>query len=157
MNIAETILSHGDDAAPCLLTQKGVSTYCELRRQVRQIACALLARGHCKGDRIGIFAENSPFFVAAYFRIIRAGLVAVPLQTELSLETLARTARDAGMSAVLASPRLANRATDWVPSASRCCLPLPAKAGVPSAGGTPALAGSQCATWPAGTAIPVLP
>ena len=94
MNVADLILSQGDDAAPAVLCQNGVTSYGELRRQVHQIACALLACGHRKGDRIGIFCENSPFFVAAYLGIIRAGMVAVPLQTELAPEAFTRMASD---------------------------------------------------------------
>ena len=109
MNVAELILAGGNDAAPAILTQDGAITYAELRCQARKIGAVLLARGHVKGERIGIFSENGAFFVAAYLGIIRAGLVAVPLQIELPAETLAGMIADSGMSGLLVSRRLANR------------------------------------------------
>lgn len=109
MNVAEIILEKGRPEAPAVLSQDGVLTYDELRQRVDRIARLLVARGHHKGDRIGILSENSPFFVAAYLGIIRASMVAVPLQTELQPEALERIVADAEMSELLASPRLAKR------------------------------------------------
>src|SRR5438309_1235311 len=113
MNVAASILSGGEPAAPAVLDRDGICTYDELRQRVNGVATALLARGHAKGDRIGIFAENSAFFVTAYLGIIRAGLVAVPLQTELSAESLAAIALDSGMSAVLVPKSFVSRASGW--------------------------------------------
>src|SRR5437016_1804833 len=117
MNIAEHMLARGADSAAAVLSQNAVLTYDELRERVSQVANALLAQGHAKGDRLGIFAENGAFFVTAYLGIIRAGLVAVPLQNELTPEALTRMALDAGMSAVLVSKRLLNRANTWATQA----------------------------------------
>ena len=82
MNVAASILSGGEPGAPAVLDRDGVCTYDELRQRVSGVASVLLARDRAKGDRIGIFAENGAFFVTAYLGIIRAGLVAVPLQAE---------------------------------------------------------------------------
>ena len=82
MNIAEAILSKGADSAEAILYKGAAVSYGELRENVAGVAGRLLARGHLKGDRVGLFSENNPFFVAAYLGIIRAGLVAVPFQTE---------------------------------------------------------------------------
>ena len=82
MNLAETILSAGDDAAVAVFYGNAALTYRELRQQVGRLAGGLLARGHLKGDRVGLWSENSPFFVIAYLATIRAGLVAVPFQTD---------------------------------------------------------------------------
>jgi acyl-CoA synthetase (AMP-forming)/AMP-acid ligase II len=112
MNVVEQILSRGEQAAPAVLTDNSICTYAELRRRVNQIACWLLTR-HSKGERIGIFAENSLFFVAAYLGIIRAGLVAVPLPIDAVPEFLAQLALNSGMSQVLGSTRLAKRVGGW--------------------------------------------
>src|SRR4051812_22802952 len=106
MNIAENILAQGKSDALALLTAETELTYAELRHRVARIAQALSMHGHEKGERIGIFAENSAFFVAAYLGIIRAGLVAVPLQTELSSEALAMIAVECGMRGVFVSQRM---------------------------------------------------
>ncbi len=125
MNIAENILATGNDTAPALLSAENVTTYLELRRRVQHVASALLSHGHKKGERIGILAENSSFFVAAYLGIIRAGLVAVPMQAELPPAAQNRIAGDAGMSELLVSKRLANRALGWAQSANLPCLTEP--------------------------------
>ncbi len=53
----------------------------ELDQQVSRCAAGLVAGGHAAGSRIGILLPNSVEFVVAYFGILRAGLVAVPLNT----------------------------------------------------------------------------
>src|SRR5205085_8988143 len=105
--------SDGDGAAPAVLSQDATVTYGQLREQVEQMAQVLLRRGHAKGERIGLWGENSAFFVAAYLGIIRAGLVAVPLQTELPSEALARIASESGMSGLLVSKRFFARSRAW--------------------------------------------
>ncbi len=53
--------------------------YGELNRMIDQFANALIGRGLNKGDRVGIFMQNSPHFVISFFGIIRAGGVVVNL------------------------------------------------------------------------------
>ena len=113
MNVAARILANGADAATAIMTPDAAITFRELRLEVTRMARGLLALGHEKGERIGIFSENSPFFIAAYLGIIRAGLVAVPLQTELSPEALARIVTDSSMSRLLVSQRLVRRLPTW--------------------------------------------
>src|SRR5581483_8047845 len=79
---------------------------------VAGMAAALTVR-HAKGDRIGLWSENNPFFVTAYLAIIRAGLVVVPFQTDLPQETFEKIARDTGMTEMLASKRFGNRVRAW--------------------------------------------
>jgi acyl-CoA synthetase (AMP-forming)/AMP-acid ligase II len=93
MNIAETILATGDAAAAAVFYRDTAMTYGELRQKVGRWAGGLRARGHAKGDRIGLWSENSPFFVTAYLATIRAGLVAVPFQTNLTRETFEKIVR----------------------------------------------------------------
>src|SRR5207249_9390709 len=113
MNVAEIILREGCAEAPAVLGQERVVTYGELRQSVHHIASVLRAQGHAKGNRVGILSENSAFFAAAYFGIIRAGLVAVPLNIELPPEALQRIILDSAMTRVLASSRLAKRIRGW--------------------------------------------
>ena len=114
MNVAEAILAQGKDEALAVLCKQTEVTYGELRRQVGQVSNHLLARGHRKGDRIGLWSENSPFFIRAYLGIIHAGLVAVPFQTELLRDAFWKIIRDAGISDVLVSARSVRRLQAWV-------------------------------------------
>jgi long-chain acyl-CoA synthetase len=88
-------------------------TYGALRQRVASVAAGLLARRHVKGDRIGLWAENSPFFASSYLGIIRAGMVAVPFQTELPEPTFSKIVRDAGIRDVLISGRFERRVRPW--------------------------------------------
>jgi acyl-CoA synthetase (AMP-forming)/AMP-acid ligase II len=125
MNIAETILSAGDDAALALFYRDTALTYRELRQAVGRLANGLLARGHVKGDRIGLWSENSPFFVTAYLATIRAGLVTVPFQTDLSRETFEKIIRDAGIKEMFVSKRFFNSLRSWAEKAGVTLLTEP--------------------------------
>jgi long-chain acyl-CoA synthetase len=86
MNAVDLFLDHpASDAAPCILTLEGEHSYGQVRQAVNLVA-SFLTPITAKGDRIGILAENSFFYVAAYLGILRAGAVAVPLPPNLTLE-----------------------------------------------------------------------
>jgi long-chain acyl-CoA synthetase len=53
--------------------------YGELNKLIDQFANALIDRGLTKGDRVGIFMQNSPHYVISFFGIIRAGGIVVNL------------------------------------------------------------------------------
>ena len=123
MNVAELILSCGQDSAVAVLHRDATLSYAELREAAAGFGGGLLARGHRKGERVGIFAENSLFFVKAYFGIIRAGLVAVPLQTDLTANDFSRIVLDAGINEVFVSNRLLNRARPWADKLGLALMP----------------------------------
>ena len=117
MNIAQTILSYGKNDAVALIQKDTSMTYRKLRQNVAGMAACLLARGHSKGNRIGLCSENSIFFVTAYLGILRAGLVAVPFQTEITASTFERIVAEAGITEILVSQRLLNRLRPWAENA----------------------------------------
>ncbi len=53
------------------------------------------------GDRVALALSNTPAFATAYFGILRAGLVALPLNTGYTSREMARLLGDAGAKAVL--------------------------------------------------------
>lgn len=80
------------------------TTYAELLRDVELIAGYLQA--HCKverGDRVGLYLQNSPQFVAGFHGIIRAGGVVVPINPMNLREELAYIVEDAGIDVLLAA------------------------------------------------------
>ena len=117
MDIAQTLLSRGEDDAVALIQKDASFTYRELRQNVARLAVGLLARGHCTGARIGLWSENNFFFVTGYLGILRAGLVAVPFQTETTESTFLRIVADAGITEMLVSPRFLNRLRPWAEKA----------------------------------------
>ena len=69
--------------------------YAELARRVRRAAAGVMAAGIRPGDRIGIWAPNTPDYVVAALGAVSAGAVLVPLGTRLkggeAAELLRRT------------------------------------------------------------------
>ncbi|WP_342514452.1 long-chain-fatty-acid--CoA ligase [Sporosarcina sp. FSL K6-1522] len=59
-------------------------SYWELNREVNQMANGLLALGLKKGDKVALFMKNSDHFVIAFYAIMKAGLVAVPVNFRLT-------------------------------------------------------------------------
>lgn len=54
-------------------------TYIRLREQSDKVGRWMLEQGVSKGDRVVIWADNSPWWVATYFAALRLGAVVVPL------------------------------------------------------------------------------
>ncbi len=69
-----------------LKTPRGYPTvsYREARHQARGVALGLLASDLKPGCRVAILSENRPEWVVAYLGIYIAGMIAVPLDTQIS-------------------------------------------------------------------------
>ena len=77
-------------------------SWAELDRQVDSLAAGLRAELHLHaGDRVALTLANSPAFVISYFAVLRAGLVAVPLNTGYTSREIAQLLGDADVKAVL--------------------------------------------------------
>jgi long-chain acyl-CoA synthetase len=59
------------------------TTYQELDTLSDRIAAGIIQTGLKKGDKAAIIAPSSPHWVAAYFGILKAGMVVVPVDKEL--------------------------------------------------------------------------
>jgi len=73
--------------APALLAGDTVITWAELDERV-SIAAGRLAAGSAAGDRVGLVLGNTVDFAVAYFAVLRAGLVAVPLNPGYTADEL---------------------------------------------------------------------
>ncbi len=73
-------------------------TYTELDQAASRLAGWLRQCGHPPGTRVAFLAANSPRWVAAYLGALAAGCIAVPLDTALGAEQIARLLRDSGSS-----------------------------------------------------------
>src|SRR5262249_14438638 len=71
-------------------------TYADLDGMARGVARALSARRFARGDRIAILSTNRTEFIAAYYGIMRAGFVAVPVNYRFPAATIEFILRDAG-------------------------------------------------------------
>ncbi|HEX8919304.1 MAG TPA: AMP-binding protein, partial [Chloroflexota bacterium] len=73
---------------PSLKTE--IWTYADLREQAYRVTRWLQDQGVGKGERIVLWAPNSPWWVAAYFGILRNGSVLVPLDARSSPDFVER-------------------------------------------------------------------
>ncbi|MBN2656305.1 MAG: acyl--CoA ligase [Spirochaetales bacterium] len=69
-------------------------TYKELGITSNRIATLLLERGLKKGDRVSILLDNSHFYIASYFAVLKAGGVVVGISTDATAERLLYQAND---------------------------------------------------------------
>ena len=88
---------------PAVIVDDDVTTWNEFGTGTARIANALLGTGLKHGDRVVVLMKNSYEMVEAMFGIIRAGLVAVPLNVSIADEAITGMIRNAEAKAVLAS------------------------------------------------------
>lgn len=91
MNTADYLLEMGNDQDIALLTGKTEYTYCQLRVASARMLGELLSLGVTPGDRVGILAENSLFWVSAYLAALKLGAVAVPFPTVATPDDFTRS------------------------------------------------------------------
>ncbi|MBV8358809.1 MAG: AMP-binding protein [Deltaproteobacteria bacterium] len=92
--------------------QRSSLSYRELRDGARRAGLLMATRGLKAGERVLLVGENSPDWVLAYFAILYAGAVAVPLDHLISADELVTICRIAQPRAVLASAACAERLGD---------------------------------------------
>lgn len=72
-------------------------TYAEVAGLARRVATGLAALGIRAGDRVGLYLPNVPYYVAAYYGVLRLGAVVVNLSALGSEEEVARQVGDSGV------------------------------------------------------------
>jgi acyl-CoA synthetase (AMP-forming)/AMP-acid ligase II len=66
-----------------IIADEGSVTYGTLREAVDAVAVTLLECGVQKGERVGIFSDNSAFWVSSYLGTLKTGAVALPFYPTL--------------------------------------------------------------------------
>ena len=94
-------------------------TYRALDEMANGVARALLARGLKRGDRVAILSANRSEYLAAYYGIMRAGLVAVPVNFKFPRQTIHLIIADAGAKFVFCDSR---RRADCPPDLPVVCF-----------------------------------
>lgn len=93
--------------APLLVLPGGVGdvTYAEAEACTERFARELRAAGLAPGDRVALLAENGVAFIAAFYGAMRAGGIAVPVNTSADASGLAHVLRDSGARALVLTER----------------------------------------------------
>src|SRR3954466_12036837 len=104
MNLAslltDTAAEHGDDAA--LKLDDATVTYAMLDEGSARVAALLRDKGLEPGDRVGIMLPNVPYFAVAYYGVLRAGGVVVPMNVLLKGREVKFYLEDPGAKVVFA-------------------------------------------------------
>ncbi|WP_258348047.1 long-chain-fatty-acid--CoA ligase [Saccharopolyspora gregorii] len=108
-------------AHPAVVEGEQRVTYGELWEQVRAHAAALRARGIEPGDRVAIVAPNVIDFVRAYYAVLTAGAVVVPVPLLLVPDEAAYLLRNSGAKLVVGHTSQLALAAE---SARRAGIPL---------------------------------
>ncbi|WP_273206479.1 long-chain fatty acid--CoA ligase [Marinobacter subterrani] len=82
-------------------------TYSRLFREVETMAGYLQAQGVAKGDRVLLYMQNSPQYVVAYYAILRADAVVIPVNPMNRAAELEHFVADTGARVCLAGQELA--------------------------------------------------
>ncbi len=98
-SVAETFLHNAKRTPekPCIHFEGKTYTYAWLRKRAEAFAGALCAWGIEPGDRIALFLENCPDFLAAYLGVSLAGGVVVLVNTQYRQVELRHILSDAGV------------------------------------------------------------
>jgi long-chain acyl-CoA synthetase len=86
---------------PALLFRDTTLTWADLETRVAAVAAGLLALGAVRGDRVAVQLGNTPDFPIVYFGALRAGLVAVPVNTGYTRAELLHCLGDSGASVLV--------------------------------------------------------
>ncbi|HEX5201033.1 MAG TPA: long-chain fatty acid--CoA ligase [Actinoplanes sp.] len=87
--------------APAVLHDGGVVTYAELDARSDALAAGLAARGVRPGTAIALQLPNIPEFLVAYYGILKAGGVVVPMNVLLRAPEIAYQLTDSGARALI--------------------------------------------------------
>jgi long-chain acyl-CoA synthetase len=107
---------------PALRLDGAVTTYAELDEASARVAGLLLERGLRAGDRVGIMLPNVAEFALAYYGVLRAGGVVVPMNVLLKQREVAFYLGDSEAKLIFAWHELVDAAQDGAAEVGTECV-----------------------------------
>jgi long-chain acyl-CoA synthetase len=95
----EAVAAHGSRDLTHFLG--ATMSYADMGRLANRVAAGLHKRGIGRGHRVGLFLPNTPYYIAAYFAILKTGATVVNFNPLYSVEELMGQAKDSGISAMV--------------------------------------------------------
>jgi long-chain acyl-CoA synthetase len=92
-----------DGDKPAFRYGSSTQSWTEVEARVAAVAAGLVDLGAARGDRIAVQLGNTPDFPAVYFGALRAGLVAVPVNTGYTRSELLHCLGDSGATILVTS------------------------------------------------------
>ncbi|PYK81814.1 MAG: hypothetical protein DME41_11340 [Verrucomicrobia bacterium] len=110
-SVVDSLREHDEKTALIVFDKKDRHRWSfeKLADCARSFANGLAKDGFKRGDTVILFAENSPEWVVTALGIIRAGMVAVPLDVQLGDKTLVHILRDSDARAVITTQKRVER------------------------------------------------
>jgi len=104
LNLASLLTESADRSpdAPAIRLGEGELSYAELDDRSARLATLLREKGVGQGDRIGVMLPNVPEFPVAYYGVLRAGGIVVPMNVLLKEREIAFYLEDSGAKLLLA-------------------------------------------------------
>ena len=133
------------------------TTWAELDREVDAAATGMVATlSLTVGDRVALVLSNSPAFVTAYFAVLRAGLVAVPVNPGYTAPELAHLLGRADVKVVLCDDVSTGVVEEAVSGTSRVLVDPAGLDAMIAAGRSSSAGDQQVAAPPGGEDLAVL-
>ncbi|HOD41091.1 MAG TPA: AMP-binding protein, partial [Candidatus Wallbacteria bacterium] len=111
-NFLEALKKHSETspAKTALCVKRGGEyvkySYARFYELVCSVSNALIEKGVAKNDFVGLFSENSPEWVIAYFSIYASGAAVVPLDAQYTARELSNLLPFAGVKTIFCSSNL---------------------------------------------------
>ena len=95
---------------PATIFMNRVLTYRQIDRQANRLANALRGMGVDKGVRVMILMPNLPQWIMAFYAVLRAGAIAVPISPISPADEVVREAQDCGATVLITITKFAQAA-----------------------------------------------
>jgi len=105
---------------PALRQDDAVVSYAQLDERADRVAGWLASQGVEPGSRVALLWRNDIYYVEALLGVMRAGVVAVPLNSRQNDETLQYVLSDSGSTGILAGPGETDRARALAERSAAC-------------------------------------